>query len=86
VEEVQPDLEDLLRLLPHADVDLQDEVQVAFRLTLTHVWCQKGRHGQRFVDAHGANEKVEGFGFVDWAPAGLMAAWLLPRRWYPFRL
>jgi DDE superfamily endonuclease len=64
--DVPPDLEDLLRLLPHADVYLQDEVRVTFHPTLTRVWCRKGRRGQRLVDAPGANEKVYGFGLVDW--------------------
>jgi transposase len=65
--EVPPDLEDLLRLLPHADVYLQDEVQLAFHPTLTRVWCHKGRRGQRLVEAPGANDKVYGFGLVDWS-------------------
>ena len=57
---------DLLRRLPHADVYLQDEVQVAFHPTLTRVWCRKGRRGHRLVEAPGANDKVYGFGIVDW--------------------
>jgi DDE superfamily endonuclease len=64
--EVPPDLEDLLHLLPCADVYLQDEVQCAFHPTLTRVWCRKGRRGQRLVEAPGANDKVYGFGLVDW--------------------
>jgi DDE superfamily endonuclease len=66
LDEVPPDLEDLLHLLPRADVYLQDEVQFAFHPTLTRVWCRKGRRGQRLVEAPGANEKVYGFGLVDW--------------------
>jgi hypothetical protein len=66
LDEVPPDLEELLRLLPHADVYWQDEVQVAFHPTLTRVWCRKGRRGQRLVDAPGAHAKVYGFGLVDW--------------------
>jgi transposase len=66
LEDVPPDVDELLRLLPHADVYLQDEVQFAFHPTLTRVWCRKGRHGQRLVEAPGANEKVYGFGLVDW--------------------
>jgi hypothetical protein len=64
--EVPPDLAELLCLLPQADVYLQDEVQFAFHPTLTRVWCRKGRRGQRLVEAPGANDKVYGFGLVDW--------------------
>jgi len=66
LEEVPPDLEELLALLPHADLYLQDEVQFAFHPTLTRVWCWKGRRGQRLVEAPGANDKIYGFGLVDW--------------------
>jgi transposase len=66
LEDVPPDVDELLRLLPHADVYLQDEVQFAFHPTLTRVWCRKGRRGQRLVEAPGANDKVYGFGLVDW--------------------
>jgi transposase len=66
LEDVPPDLATLLPLLPRADVYLQDEVQFAFHPTLTRVWCRKGRRGQRWVDAPGANDKVYGFGLVDW--------------------
>jgi transposase len=65
-EQIPPDLPDLLRRLPHADVYLQDEVQLAFHPTLTRVWCRKGRRGQRLVEAPGTNDKVYGFGIVDW--------------------
>jgi transposase len=64
--DLPPDLPALLRCLPHADLYLQDEVQVAFHPTLTRVWCRKGRRGQRQVEAPGANDKVYGFGLVDW--------------------
>ena len=60
------DLEALLTLLPHADLYLQDEMQVAFHSTLTRVWCRKGRRGKRLVEAPGDNRKVYGFGLVDW--------------------
>jgi DDE superfamily endonuclease len=63
---VPPDLADLLPLLPRADLYLQDEVQFAFHPTLTRVWCRKGRRGQRLIEAPGANDKVYGFGLVDW--------------------
>ena len=38
-DEVPEDLPWLLRLLPRADVYLQDEVEVALHPTLTRVWC-----------------------------------------------
>jgi transposase len=60
------DLPELLALLPQADLYLQDEVQIAFHPTLTRVWSRRGRRGQRRVAAPGANEKVYGFGLVDW--------------------
>ena len=56
----------LLTLVAHADLSLQDEVQFAFHPTLTRVWCLKGRRGQRLVEAPGDNRKVYGFGLVDW--------------------
>jgi transposase len=55
----------LLALLPHADLSLQDEVQVAFHPTRTRVWCRKGRRGQRLVAAPGDNQTVYGFGLLD---------------------
>jgi DDE superfamily endonuclease len=87
--EVLPDLTDLRRLLPHADGYLQDEVQVAFHPTLTRVWCRKGRRGQRFVGAPGANDKIYGFGLVAWWD-GWCAGRLAPGRtadvfWAPVR-
>ena len=65
-EDVPEDLPWLLRLLPRADVYLQDEVEVALHPTLTRVWCRKGRRGQRLVEAPGNNVKEYGFGLVDW--------------------
>jgi hypothetical protein len=44
-----------LKLLPRADLYLQDEVQFAFHPTLTRVWSVKGRRGQRLVEAPGDN-------------------------------
>ena len=64
--EVPAEVAALVALLPTADLYLQDEVQVALHPTLTRVWCRRGRHGQRLVEAPGANEKVYGFGLVDW--------------------
>ena len=66
LDQVPPDVPALLACLPNSDVYLQDEVQVAFHPTLTRVWCRKGRRGQRLVEAPGANEKIYGFGIVDW--------------------
>jgi transposase len=65
-DEVPKDLPWLLRLLPRADLYLQDEVEVALHPTLTRVWCPKGRRGQRLVEAPGNNAKEHGFGLVDW--------------------
>jgi hypothetical protein len=56
----------LLRLLPAADLYLQDEVDIALLPTLTRVWCRKGRRGQRHVETPGQNAKQYGFGLVDW--------------------
>jgi len=66
LEDVLPDVDDVLRLLPHADVYLQDEVRCAFHPTLTRVWCQQGRRGQRLVEAPDTNDKVYGFGLIEW--------------------
>jgi transposase len=41
------DLPRLLGLLEHADLYLQDEVEVALHPTLTRVWSRAGRAGQR---------------------------------------
>ncbi|HEY7418694.1 MAG TPA: transposase [Ktedonobacteraceae bacterium] len=65
-DQLPAELEDILTLLPHADLYLQDEMQVAFHPTLTRVWSQKGRRGQRLVEAPGDNRKVYGFGLLDW--------------------
>jgi hypothetical protein len=65
-DELAEDLPWLLRLLPRADLYLQDEVEVALHPTLTRVWCRKGRRGQRLVEAPGNNAKEYGFGLVDW--------------------
>ena len=69
-EDVPEDLPWLLRLLPRADVYLQDEVEVALHPTLTRVWCRKGRRGQRLVEAPGNNAKEYGFGLSTGATAG----------------
>ena len=66
VPELPAETEAVVALLPQADLDLQDEVQVALHPTLTRGWCRKGRRGQRLVEAPGANERLYGFGLVDW--------------------
>jgi len=65
-DELPEDLHWLLRLLPRADLYLQDEVEIALHPTLTRVWCRKGRRGQRLIETPGDNEKEYGFGLVDW--------------------
>jgi hypothetical protein len=60
------DLPRLLRLLPTADLYLQDEVDIALLPTLTRVWSRKGRRGQRHVETPGKHTKQYGFGLVDW--------------------
>jgi hypothetical protein len=79
LDDVPPDLDDLLRRLPSADLYVQDEVQVAFHPTLTRVWSRRGRRGQRLVEAPGANAKVYGFGIVDWCD-GWFDGFLAPGR------
>jgi hypothetical protein len=63
---VPDDLPRLLGLLGHADLYLQDEVEVALHPTLTRVWSRTGRSGQRLVQAPGTNAKQYGFGLVAW--------------------
>ena len=65
------DLPRLLSLLGHADLYLQDEVEVALHPTLTRVWSRSGRAGQRRVQAPGTNAKQYGFGLVDWRDGDL---------------
>ena len=83
-DEVAEDLPWLLRLLPRADVYLQDEVEIALHPTLTRVWCQKGRRGQRLVEAPGNNQKEYGFGLVDWRDGWLDWERASGRRAEPF--
>ncbi len=71
------DLPELLALLPCSDLYLQAEVEFALHPTLTRVWMRKGRRNQRLVEAPGDNEKVHGFGLVDWRDGwfhGLLAS------------
>src|SRR5215471_8292461 len=65
-DELPEDLHWLLRVLPRADLYLQDEIEIAVHPTLTRVWCRTGRRGQRLVETPGDNEKQYGFGLVDW--------------------
>ncbi len=78
-DQLPADLEDLLTLVPRADLYLQDEMQVAFHPTLTRVWSRKGRRGQRLVEAPGDNRKVYGFGLLDWRE-GWFDGRVAPRR------
>ncbi len=77
--DVPADVPDLLRLLPQADLYLQDEVQVALHPTLTRLWSPKGRAGQRLVRAPGDNQKCLGFGAADWRD-GYLSFGFSPRR------
>src|SRR5437762_73768 len=52
-DEVAQDLPWLVRLLPRADVYLQDEVEIALHPPLTRVWSPKGRRRPRLVEAPG---------------------------------
>jgi hypothetical protein len=83
-DEVPEDLPWLLRLLPRADVYLQDEVEVALHPTLTRVWSPRGRRRQRLVETCGNNEKQYGFGLVDWRDGWLDWERALGRRAAPF--
>ena len=78
------DLPRLLSLLGHADLYLQDEVEVALHPTLTRVWSRAGRAGQRRVQAPGTNAKRYGFGLVDWRDGDLDWALADGRRAVPF--
>jgi hypothetical protein len=77
------DLPRLLSLLSHADLYLQDEVEVALHPTLTRVWSRAGRAGQRRVQAPGNNAKRYGFGLVDWREGWLDFALADGRRAVP---
>jgi transposase len=77
------DLPRLLGLLAHADLYLQDEVEVALHPTLTRVWSRAGRAGQRRVQAPGNNDKQYGFGLVDWRDGQLDFALADGRRAVP---
>ena len=59
----------LLRLLPEADLYLQDEVDLALLPTLTRVWCRKGRRGPRHVETPGQNAERQAV----WLRAGRLA-------------
>jgi hypothetical protein len=77
------DLPRLLSLLSHADLYLQDEVEVALHPTLTRVWSRAGSAGQRRVQAPGNNAKRYGFGLVDWRDGELDFALAEGRRAAP---
>lgn len=78
------DLPRLLGLLGHADLYLQDEVEVALHPTLTRVWSRAGRAGQRLVQAPGKNYKQYGFGLADWRDGHLDFQLADGRRAVPF--
>jgi hypothetical protein len=77
------DLPALLDVLGHADLYLQDEVEVALHPTLTRVWSRAGRAGQHLVQAPGNNAKRYGFGLVDWRDGHLDFALAEGRRAAP---
>ena len=84
LDEVPADLARLVDLLAHADLYLQDEVEIALHPTLTRVWCPKGRRGQRAVQTPGTNQKRYGFGAVDWRDGAIDWAIAEGRRAAPF--
>lgn len=63
---IPADVPQLLALLPHADLDVQEEVDIRHLPTLTRVWSRKGHAGQRQVRAPGQNQKSVGFVAVAW--------------------
>lgn len=63
---VPADVPALLNLLPHADLYVQDEVNIDLHPTLTRCWARKGHRGQRLVRAPGQNAKVVGFAAANW--------------------
>lgn len=76
---IPADVAELLAVLPHADLYVQDEVDIRHLPTLTRVWSRKGHRGQRQVRAPGQNQKAVGFVAVDWRD-GWCAWGLAPRR------
>jgi hypothetical protein len=75
------DLPRLLHLLAHADLYLQDEVEVALHPTLTRVWSHAGRSGQRRVQAPARTSSRTASGWSTGATApGLRAGRRPPRR------
>lgn len=65
-DQVPADLPELLRLLPRADLYVQDEVDIRLHPTITRCWSAKGHHGQRLVRAPGQSSKIVGFVAADW--------------------
>ncbi len=63
---VPADIDELLSLLPRADLYVQDEVDARLHPTLTRIWSRKGRRGQRLVRAPGQSNKFVAFAAVDW--------------------
>lgn len=77
--EVPADVAELLRLLPYADLYIQDEIDIRWHPTVTRVWSRKGRRGQRRVRAPGQNAKVVASGAVDWRDGWLSFGFGLKR-------
>jgi hypothetical protein len=63
---IPTDVPELLALLPHADLYVQDEVGIRHVPTLTRVWSRRGHLGHRQVRAPGRNQKSVGFAAMDW--------------------
>src|SRR5262249_58621873 len=60
--EVPADVAELLRLLPSADLYVQDEIDVRLHPTVTRVWSRQGRRGQRRRRGPRARPKTVGPG------------------------
>lgn len=84
LDEAPADLSRLVEVLAHADLYVQDEVEIALHPTLTRVWSPTGRRGQRAVQTPGTNQKRYGFGAVDWRDGGIDWAIAEGRRAVPF--
>lgn len=65
-DQIPTDIPALLALLPHADLYVQDEVDIRHHPTVTRVWSAKGHHGQRKVRAPGNNQRAVAFVALDW--------------------
>ena len=77
--DVPTDVSELLKLLPGADLYVQDEVDVRLHPTLHQVWSRKGSRGQRLVRAPGQSRRFVGFGAFDWRDGWLSIGYGLHR-------